>query len=121
MVSAHDFDHMFSFPREPDVVRLPGQSFDLSVPQGKKVLVTDLYIANLGGGFSMTLLMEAIGSSSFEIRYSFRTESNSATIINFTTGLKFGDINPIQGRIRLQNVQASQASILPRVCGVFID
>jgi hypothetical protein len=65
--------------------------------------------------------MEAIGPNSFEIRYAVRTESNSATVINFTTGLKFGDVNPIQGTIRLQNSQASHASILPRMCGVFID
>ena len=80
----------------------------MSVPHGKKGLVTDLYIENQGGGIGRTL--KAIDPNSFEVRYAVRTESNSATIINFTTGLKFGDVNPIQGTIRLQNSQASHAS-----------
>jgi hypothetical protein len=55
--------------------------------------------------------MEAIGPNSFEVRYAVRTESNSATVINFTTGLKFGDVNPIQGTIRLQNFFPSKSRI----------
>lgn len=38
------FDTMFSIPREPNTAFSPGQGRDLAVSEGKKVIITDIYI-----------------------------------------------------------------------------
>lgn len=120
MVNGDDFNHMFSFPRTPTTSLGPGQRFELSVPKGKKVLVKDVYIQNLGQGKSLSELGEKRDPAGFEIRYSFFTQSHDTTIINFSTGLKFGDEYPITA-IAILNDYGSVSPILPRICGVFID
>jgi hypothetical protein len=41
-------------------------------------------------------------------------------VINFTSGLRLGDKVPIQGSIRIQNAEGSDANIIARVNGVFV-
>jgi hypothetical protein len=118
--SGQKFGEMFSIPVEPQTALAPGQSFSLTVPEGKNVIITDVYVENLGGGRSNFQILEQTGANSFEIRYTFRTEDGDRTVINFTTGLRLGDKAPIQGSIRIQNADGSKASILPRVNGVFV-
>ena len=107
---------MFFFPREPGTAH-----FDLKVPKKKNILITDVYIENLGGGLSILEILEQRGPNSFEIRYTFRTASQQVTVVDFTTGLKLGDETPIVGSIRISNSEYSKANIIPRVNGVFID
>lgn len=116
----HSFDLLFSLPREPNTALTPGQEFSLNVPEGKKVIVTDIYIENLGGGRSHLVISEQKGPNSFEVRYTFRTRSKRTTIINFTTGLRLGEEGPIAGTIRIENNINSKANILPRVNGVIV-
>ena len=115
-----EFDQMFSIPREPNTLLTPGQYFELSVPPGKKALITDVYIENKGGGHSILYILEQRLPNSFEHRYTFFTASGQVTVVNFTTGLKLGDEAPIAGTIRIENPTGSKANILPRVNGVFI-
>lgn len=114
------FKNMFSIPREPATMLRPGQHFELSVPNGKKVLITDIYIENLGNDISLFKILEQRGPTSFEVRYTFRTAAKNVTVISFTTGLKLGDEAPIAGSIRLENDEGSQADLIPRVNGVFV-
>lgn len=118
---ADNLDNIFTFPRTPRTSLSPGQHFSLEVPEGQKVLITDIYIENLGNGFSVLEILEQSSENSFEVRYTFRTDAGQATIINYTTGLMLGDEQPIAGSIRIQNATGSQASILPRINGKFID
>ena len=119
-ITLADFNQIFSMPREPETALGPGQNFELKIPKGKKVLVTDVYIENLGGGRSTFRILEQRLPNSFEVRYTFRTASGQTTIVNFTSGLKLGDEVAIAGSIRIENESGSQASIVPRVNGVII-
>jgi len=114
------FDNMFSIPRPPSTLLAPGQYFEMKVPPGKKVIITDIYIENWGNGKSFLEIHEQQSANSFDVRYTFQTAAQQVTIINFTTGLKLGDEDPIAGSIRIKNSQSSKASILPRVNGVII-
>jgi hypothetical protein len=111
---------MFSIPREPNTLLTPGQHFELEVPEGRRVLVTDVYIENSGGGTSAFFIEEQTGPQTFEVRYTFRTAPNQVTILSFTTGLRLGDLAPIAGSIRILNEAGSQANILPRVNGIIL-
>ncbi len=121
MPNVTQFNKMFSFPREPETALSPGQHFDLRIPKNKKILITDVYIENLGGGLSILEILEQRSTNSFENRYTFRTAMQQVTVVDFTTGLKLGDEAPIAGSIRISNSEYSKANILPRVNGVFID
>jgi hypothetical protein len=120
MPTVAEFNKMFSIPQEPESALGPGQYFSFEVAKGKKVLITDVYIENLGGGRSTFRIMEQRGPNSFEVRYTFRTAANQVTIINLTTGLKLGDEAPIAGSIRIENETGSQANLVPRVTGVLV-
>lgn len=120
MTTITQFNRSFSIPREPATSLSPGQYFELKVSKGKKVLVTDIYIENLGGGMSLFQVLEQTGPNTFEVRYTFRTAPNQVTIINLTTGLKLGDETPIKGSIRIENEAGSAASIIPRVNGALV-
>jgi hypothetical protein len=93
----------------------------LNVPKGRKVVVTDIYIKNFGGGPSILKIMEQRLPNSFEVRYRFDPAAEQVTIINLTTGLKLGDMTPIAGSIRIENAGDSKANILPRVNGYFVS
>ena len=114
------FKDMFSLPREPMTVLMPGQYHSLTVPERRRVIVTDVYIENLGSDRSIFQILEQTGENSFELRYTFRTEGNARTVINFTTGLRLGDLYPIQGSIRVLNADDSGASIIVRVNGYLL-
>lgn len=114
-------ENIFTFPRTPSTSLSPGQQFTMEVPEGKKVLITDIYIENLGNGLSRMEIMEQTGDNSFEVRYSFKTEESQTIVINYTTGIMLGDEGPIAGSIRIKNASGSQAGILPRINGVLID
>lgn len=118
--SADSFETMFSIPREPATSLGPGQCRSLEVPAGNKVVVTDVYIENLGGGSSHLQLSEQSGPNSFEVRYAFNTDTSEKTIVNYTTGLRFGDESPIEGSIRICNDHHSQAGVLARVNGIIM-
>ena len=114
------FKDMFSIPLEPETNFAPGQYRSLAVPERRRVIVTDVYIENLGGGRSNFQILEQTGENSFELRYTFRTEDNARTVINFATGLRLGDLHPIQGSILIQNADDSGASIIARVNGYLL-
>ncbi len=114
------FNDMFSIPREPATAFAPGQGRDLEVPSGKRVVVTDIYVVNLGGGRASLEILEQTGPNSFEKRYTFPTAEGRSTIMNLQTGVRLGDLNSIAGKIRIQNSSSSQASILARVNGIIV-
>jgi hypothetical protein len=120
MPTRAEFDKMFSIPTLSDSIFAPGDYFDLEVPEANRVLITDIYIDNIGKGISTFLIMEQVTPSSFLIRYTFHTAPKQVTIINFTTGLKLGDEQPLAGCIRIKNGDGSQADILPRVNGIIV-
>ncbi len=115
------FENQFSMPREPRTLRTPGQFFELAVPEGKKVLITDIYVENLGGGDAALEILAQRLPTSFEVRYVFNTGPDETLIINYTTGLKLGDVAPIRGTIRIRNASGSTANILPRINGIIVD
>ena len=115
-----DFGKMFSIPREPSTLLSPGQNFELAIPQGQRVLITDIYVENMGGGTSTLTLLEQRAPNAFEVRYSFRNAAQQVTSISFTTGLRLGDETVIVGNIRIENDSSSQADILPRVNGILV-
>ncbi len=115
-----EFNSMFSIPRTPGTAYGPGQYFDLSVPRGKKVIITDIYAENLGGGLSELIVEEQRGPNNFEVRYAFRIGDLEKFSINFTTGLRLGDEHPILGSIRIENSINSKAHFLPRINGIII-
>jgi len=115
------FENQFTMPRTPRTALSPGQFFEMAVPEGKTVLITDVYVENLSGGNSQLEIMEQRLPTSFHIRYVFNTRSDETLSINFTTGLKLGDEAPIRGTIRIKNAAGSSASILPRINGIIVD
>ncbi len=121
MFTIAEFEKTFSIPREPRTALAPGQYHELTVHKGKKVLITDVYIENLGNDVSLLSIEEQRVPNSFEVRYTFRTEAHQVTVVNFTTGLKLGDEAPISGSIRFFNDMSSQADIVVRVNGVLVD
>jgi hypothetical protein len=114
------FNSMFSIPRTPGTAYGAGQYFDLKVPKGKKVIITDIYAENLGGGLSELIIEEQRGPNNFEVRYAFRIGDLEKFILNFTTGLRLGDESPILGNIRIENSINSKAHILPRINGIIV-
>jgi hypothetical protein len=120
MTTLAQFEKMFSLPREPETLLIPGQHFSMTISKNNKVVITDIYIENLGGGTSWLYIQQQTGPNNFEIRYRFRTTEDQATIINFTTGLRLGDESPIEGSIRIVNSERSQANVLPRINGVLV-
>ncbi len=120
-MSHSPFDRLFSIPREPETLLAPGQFFELVVPAENKIVITDIYVRNLGGGASIFRILEQRLPASFEVRYRFDTTDGQSTIINFTTGLKLGDEAPIAGTIHIENAVDSGANILPRINGYFVS
>ncbi len=116
-----DFNSMFSIPKTPHTQLGPGQEFTMEVPEGKKVVITDVYIENHGDGSSHVLILEQRLPNSREIRYAFTTESKKVTNISFSTGLRLGEEHPIAGNIVIKNSEGSEASVLPRLNGFFVD
>ena len=117
----NNLENVFSIPRTPRTSLSPGQYDILNVPEGRKVVITDIYIENLGGGISILEILEQRSPNSFELRYTFKTDSEKTTIINFTTRIMLGDESPIKGAIRIRNASSSKASILPRINGSIIQ
>jgi hypothetical protein len=115
-----DFDGMFSIPREPMTALGPGQYYELPVPTGKKAVITDVYIENLGGGRSLIKIEEQRLPTSFEVRYTFGTDAGDVTIVNYTTGLRLGDEVPIAGSIRVESEPGTGANVMLRVNGILV-
>jgi len=115
-----ELENQFTMP-SGSVGLNPGQSLSMPVPDGKLVLITDIYIENLGGGRSVMQISEQVGENLFRIRYTFGTPSEETTALSFTTGLKLGEEEPIRGSIRVTNLQGTGAAIAPRLNGIFVD
>lgn len=115
------FDASFSIPIEPNTALSPGQEFSMAIPTGKKVILTDIYIENLGGGSSQCLILEQRLSNSYEVKYVFNTLSTQITSLNYTIGLRLGDKQPINGKIVIRNDEGSKANILPRINGIIVE
>jgi len=128
MVTCHEFENMFTFPKDPGKHLAPGESLDLNIhggfggPLAKKAVITDIYIENLGGGDSLLNILEKHDPSGFKVRYTFHTVSNQVLIINFTTGLRLGeqDHDDSLQSIRIENAHG-HAHIHPRVNGFIIE
>jgi hypothetical protein len=120
MPTVAEFNRMFSLPREPETVLGPTQHFELAVPRGKRVIITDIYVENLGPNPSTLQIMEQSGAVGFEVRYTFRTPAKGTTALHFTTGLRLGDLAPIRGSIRIANASGGGVLILPRINGVLV-
>jgi hypothetical protein len=118
MPTAREYSAMFSIPREPMTLLGSGQDYFLTVPAGKKVVITDVFIENMGTGTSLVEIDEQAGPVSYEARYSFSTQENEHLFLNFNTGLRLGDLNPIQGSVRIHN--NGPASVLLRINGVIM-
>jgi hypothetical protein len=107
----------FSTPREPNTSLMPGQFFDRQVPDGTQVVVTDIYVENLGDGDASLEILEERSPDSFELRYVYRIKANQTLNVNLSTGLRLGDETPIRDRIRMQNSGTSGSDLLIRVNG----
>ena len=120
MPTVAEFNRMFSLPREPEAVLGPEQFREQAIPRGKRVLITDVYVENVGPNPSTLQILEQTGPVSFELRYTFRTPARGVTALHFRTGLKLGDLLPIRGAIRIQNGSGGGVLMLPRVNGVIV-
>lgn len=120
MPSLVEFKKYFSMPREPNTMLTPGQFFEYSVPRGKKVVITDIYVENLGIGDASLEILEQRGPVSFELRYVYRTTAHQVLNLNLSTGLCLGDEVAIYGTIRMNNSDQSQGNLLIRVNGQLV-
>lgn len=117
--SAQRFDQLFSAPRTPETQYGPGDFFEVEVPAGMKVVITDVDIQNVGPGGNCFQITQQTGPVSFEVRYSYFTSAGERLVRHFTTGLRLGDETPIAGAVRFINRADCTASVLPRVNGYF--
>jgi hypothetical protein len=117
MPSLAEFKRYLSIPREPRTMLTPGQFFDHPVPKGKKVVITDIYVENVGQGDAALEILEQRLPTSFEMRYVYNTKANQVLSISLSTGLRLGDETAIKTNVRVQNSGGSKASILVRVNG----
>lgn len=117
MPSIAEFNRYFSIPHEPGTALAPGQFFAHPVPNSKKVIITDIYAENLGGGNASLEVMEQRLPASFSLRYVYTVKPNQTLSVNLSTGLCLGDQAPIKGNIRVRNSDSSGASLLLRVNG----
>jgi hypothetical protein len=119
------FADLFSAPTEPNTLLGPGQLFELPVPKGKAAVVTDVYIHNQSGlfgqpsGTALVHLCEMRLPTSCEIRYSYQTVPGQTLVINYSSGVRFGNVAPISA-IRILNDSGSGASVHPRINGYFV-
>jgi hypothetical protein len=120
MSSLAEFNRYFSIPREPNTVLTPGQFFDYSLPTGKKAIITDIYIENLGTGDASLEILEQRLPASFELRYLYRTKANQVLSLNLSTGLRLGDEAAICDKIRVKNSDTSSGNVLIRVNGQIV-
>jgi hypothetical protein len=117
MPSLAEFRRYFSIPREPNTIRTPGQFFDYSVPSGKKAVITDIYVENLGVADASLEILEQRLPASFELRYVYRTKPNQVLSVNLSTGLRLGDEAAIRDNIRVKTGDSSSGNLLIRVNG----
>ena len=110
----------FSMPRTPRTAITPGQYYDLEVPEGHRVVITDVYIENVGKRHSVIEILEGRGPDQFECRYTFGTHDGETTIVNYTTGLWLGDEAPIDGPVRVMNSLDSGGAVLVRLNGLIV-
>ena len=120
MPSIAEFNCYFSIPREPNTALTPGHHFDYDVPIGNRVILTDIYVENLGGGNAKVEILEQRLPESFEVRYVYNTKSDQVLSINLSTGLRLGDEITIEGKVRIQNSVDSSADILVRINGQLV-
>jgi hypothetical protein len=120
MPSIAEFNCYFSIPREPRTALSPGQFFDHNVPKDTRVVLTDIYIENLGGGNAQVEILEQQLPATFELRYVYNTKPEQVVSINLSTGLRLGDETPIKGNVRIQNSVDSSANILVRINGQLV-
>ncbi len=120
MPTITEFKKYFSIPREPNTALSPNQFFDYKVLKGKKVVITDIYIENLGGGDACLEILEQKLQTTFEFRYAYKTTPNQVLNINFSTGLRLGDETAIFDKIRMMNSTGSSANLLIRVNGQLV-
>lgn len=97
---------------------LPGQFFVYDVPKNKKVVITDIYLQNVGVGDVSFRMLEQVGANIYSVRYRFFVRANQTLSVNLSTGLRFGHEGPLYGAIRLQNDDiGSGGQVVPIVCG----
>jgi hypothetical protein len=120
MPSLTEFKRYFSIPREPFTSISPGQYFDYEVPKGKRVVLTDIYVQNLGGGIANLEILEQRLPTSFELRYVYSTKADQVLSVNLSTGLRLGEEVPIKTVVRIQNGYGGHANILVRVNGQLV-
>ena len=83
---------------------LPGQAASYHVPKNKKVVITDIYLQNVGPGYVSVQLQEQTGANTYTVRYQFGVRANETLSVNLSTGLRFGHEGPLYDAIRLENV-----------------
>lgn len=108
--STAKFNKTFS---QQSVALAPGERLEFGVPAtAKGIVVTDLYIENLGGGVAELLVQESPTPGTYFNRYTFKTNANEKVFFSFTTGLRlpFGVGTVITG-FSFQNDGASVANI----------
>jgi hypothetical protein len=115
MPSATEFKNMFSFPREPETQNGPTRPAELTVAQGRRVVITDIYVRKEDEDPLALHILEQVSPNGFEVRYRFDVESKT-TLLSFATGLKLGDLAPIAGSVR---VELSRPALV-RVNGSFL-
>ena len=120
MTNGPDVAQWFSIPREPNTALAPGQFFDRAVPEDTGVVITDIYVENLGDGDASLQILEQRLPESFELRYVYRIKGNQTLNVNLSTGLRLGDEAAIQDRIRVQNSGNSSSNLLVRVNGQLV-
>ena len=115
-LEAQTFSQMFSIPREPATVLLPGQFFELEVSGRKK----DIYVKGLDEGATSLEIYEQRSPGAYEHRYRFDVVNGQTLVINFKTGLKLGDEVPVTA-IRIKNSEGGTSPIMARIKGYFVS
>lgn len=110
------FKDMFSAPSTPNTLYGSGQSFTIDVPSGARAVVTDVYVENHGNSDGRLVLSERHSESSYEIRYVFRVRAGETALLNFSTGLRFGELGTDVSEVL---VGVEDVSLLPRLNGYF--
>jgi len=114
--STTKFNKIFS---AQSIALVPGGRLEFGVPAtAKGIVVTDLYIENLGGGVAELLVQESPAPGTYFNRYTFKTNANEKVFYSFTTGLRlpYGVGDVITG-FSFQNDGSSVANLRVLITG----
>jgi hypothetical protein len=114
MPSATEFKNMFSFPREPETQNGPTRPAELTVAQGRRVVITDIYVRKEDEDPLAMHILEQVSPNGFEVVSLRRRVEDDP--VEPCHRAQARDLAPITGSVR---VELSRPALV-RVNGSFL-